>query len=148
MTESSRILALDFGERRIGVAVSDATATVAQPLTVLTRASLDSDLAAIGRLVAEYEVSEVVVGYPRALRGEVGRQARLVDAFMAELRKRVAVPVRRWDERLTTSAAARFLLEAGVRRQRRREVADKIAAALILQSFLDRRRGEGLKHDR
>lgn len=140
MTESSRILALDLGERRIGVAVSDISRAVAQPVTVITRTTPESDLESIAVLLREYEVGEILVGYPRPLRGDVGPQAKQVDRFAARLRQAFGIIVRRWDERLSTVEAQRYLREAAVGRTKRRQLVDKVAATLILQSYLDRRR--------
>ncbi len=135
----TRILGIDVGTVRIGVALSDPLGLTAQPHEVILRKKVDP-FARIAALVAEHEVERVVVGYPLQLDGEVGPAARSVDAFIAELEKGVHVPVERWDERLTTAAAERSMIEGGARRERRRESIDKVAAALLLQSYLDARR--------
>jgi len=137
-----RILSLDYGERRIGVAISDPTGTTGQPLTVIDKRDPRSDIKKISDLVNEYGVGEVVVGLPISLAGEIGPQARTVLAFVKELEEKLKVPVKTWDERLTTSVAERVLKESDIKRKRRKEVVDKVAAAIILQSYLDSRRTE------
>ncbi len=136
-----RILALDLGERRIGVAVSDPTGTVARPVGVVERKSRAEDLAAIGRLVAEYGVGRVIVGRPLTLRGEAGPQARWVEAYARALAEALPVPVELWDERYTT-VAAQEILETTRRpeKRRRRGEVDVVAAAVLLQGVLETRR--------
>lgn len=138
-----RIAGLDVGERRIGVAVSDPLGLTAQGLAVIERTGLEADLAALRRILAGYEVAEVVVGLPRDMSGEEGRQAALAREFAVAAREALGVPVTLWDERLTTLQATRALLEADLSRRRRRQVVDKVAAQLILQGYLDRRRASG-----
>lgn len=135
-----RILGLDYGERRIGVAISDPTGTTGQPLTVIDKRDSGSDIKKISDLVDEYGVDEVVVGLPVSLAGEIGPQAQIVLEFVEELKAELEVPVKTWDERLTTTAAGRALIESDVKRRRRKEVVDKVAAAIILQSYLDSKR--------
>lgn len=133
-----RILALDVGERRVGVAVSDPTATVARPLSVLERASWTEDFAAIAALVAEHEAELVVVGRPLTLRGEVGPQARVVERYAQALAEAISVPVRLWDERYSTVTAQEIARQIrGKGKRRRQEEMDALAAAVILQEFLD-----------
>jgi putative Holliday junction resolvase len=135
---TGRRLALDLGEARIGVALSDPLGIVAHPLAAVPRLGLRQDLANLGQLVAEYEIGQVIVGLPLHLSGEEGGQARDARRFAELLREHVApVGVILWDERLTTVQAERVLIAADVRRRRRRRVIDGIAATLILQSFLD-----------
>lgn len=135
-----RILGLDIGEKRIGVALSDPTATFAQPLLVLTRGpKLRGDLRAIAAICRDHEVEEVVVGLPLSMSGEAGSQAGIVRELVGRLRDFIDLPIVEWDERLSTVAAERALLEGDVRRRRRRQVIDKTAAALILSSYLDYR---------
>ncbi|HZD61008.1 MAG TPA: Holliday junction resolvase RuvX [Anaerolineae bacterium] len=135
----TRILALDVGAKRIGIAVSDPTGSMAQPLMVLDRRKDSSEIGRISELVDEYSVSEVVVGLPLSLAGEMGPQAREVLDYINELKGNLKVPVRTWDERLTTSFAERALVESDVRRKQRKQVIDKVAATLILQGYLDYR---------
>ncbi len=135
-----RILGLDIGSKRIGVAVSDELGITAQALETVLCKDADSDLNKIEDLVTRYEANEIVVGVPYNMNGTEGPQARIVNAFMKKLAQRVGVPVRGWDERLTTVAAERTLLEADLSRAKRRKVIDKVAAVIILQGYLNQRR--------
>ena len=136
----ARIVGLDVGDRRIGVAVSDALGLSAQPSPTVTRRSLAEDVTAIERLVASCEAAEVVVGLPKTLNGTIGPQAQKVLAFADALKARLAVPVTTWDERFTTVEAERVLLEADMSRAKRKKVIDGLAAGLILQGYLESRR--------
>jgi len=135
-----RVLGLDVGDVRIGVALSDETATIAGGLPTLARVGPRKDVRAVAALVREHGVTEVVVGLPRRLDGSLGPQAEKVQAFAADLRQSVRVPVQEWDERFTSVAATRALIEGGVKRRDRRQSVDKVAAVLILQGFLDHRK--------
>ncbi len=137
----SRVMALDIGTRRIGVATSDEAGLIAQPLTVIIREGTVKDVAAIVRMVREQGVQEVVVGRPVALRGEETESTRKVLDFVDRLRDSVEVPVVMVDERLSTVEASRRMLEADVRRGERRQRVDAVAAALILERYLNSRRG-------
>jgi putative Holliday junction resolvase len=138
-----RILALDVGERRTGVALSDSLGWLATPLTVLKSRSREAELAAIVELVQSRQVEQVVVGYPRSLDGSVGPQAKRVDQYVAQLRTHLPeVPVILWDERLSTAQAERLIHEAGKRVQRER--IDAAAAAVILQDYLDAQRSRAI----
>ena len=136
-----RILGLDPGERRIGIAISDPTGTLARPLQTLVRGSREEDFAAIAALVAEHNVELVVVGWPLSLDGTEGPQARRVARYTDALAACLPVPVVSWDERVTTAAADEILRQIrgrkGRRRARARGQVDAIAAAVILQSYLD-----------
>jgi putative Holliday junction resolvase len=137
-----RVLALDLGSKRIGVAVSDITGSVASPLTVLTRSrSRRHDHERIAALVRDEEAEMVVIGLPIHLSGAEGPAARAARTEAEALGTMIAVPIETFDERLTTVTAERALAEAGVRGPARRQLVDKVAAAVILQSFLDRRAG-------
>jgi putative holliday junction resolvase len=139
-----RALGLDLGSKRIGVAVSDRSGTIATPLTVISRGrSRRDDHARIAALVREEEAEVVVVGLPRSLSGGTGPAARAATTEIEALASVVGVPVETYDERFTTVTAERALAEGGVRGRARREVVDKVAAAVILQSWLDARRGSG-----
>lgn len=141
-----RILAIDPGERRLGIAVSDPTGLIAVPVEVLERGSWAKDLARLRHLVELYQVTEIVVGRPLTAAGTVGPQAKTAARFAERLRTAIAVPVTEVDERYTTAAAERTLREGGARRQTRRRRRDAVAAALILQPLLDRaRRDEPLR---
>jgi putative Holliday junction resolvase len=136
-----RILGLDPGERRIGVAISDPLGIIAQPHSVIDREREDA-LEAVRNLVTRYDVARVVVGHPVSLSGREGAAAAAARSFAAELADAVDCDVVLADERLTTAIAERALLEGGVRRERRREVRDKVAAAVMLQAYIDREQVE------
>jgi putative Holliday junction resolvase len=139
-----RILGLDIGSKRIGVAMSDELGLTAQGLESMKCKDSATDLERIVKLVTDYGVSEIVVGIPFNMDGSEGPQAKKVRAFMQLLGDRVAVPLKEWDERLSTVAAERTLLEADMSRAKRRKVVDKLAAVIILQGYLDRKQFEGL----
>jgi len=133
-----RILALDYGERRIGVAVSDELGITAQGLTTLIRKNLKWDMGEITKVVEAYSVDLVVVGYPVRLDGTRGIQCEKVDRFIRVLEKRFTLPVERWDESLSTWEAEEILSEALVKRKKRKEVVDRLDASIILQSYLNK----------
>ncbi len=131
-------LCLDIGTRRTGVAISDPIGMLARPLGRLPGGEGVEALAdRLRHLIEEHQVEAIVVGLPRRLSGEHGPEAEHVTSLAAGLRERLAVPVQLWDERLTTVEARRLMIEAGVRRKRRKAVIDEIAATVILQSYLD-----------
>ena len=135
---TGRVLGLDVGSRRLGVAVSDPTGTVASPLTTLARRTPDEDVRALAGLAAEHEAAVVVVGLPVTLAGREGPAARAVRAYLEQLRSRLPeLDFRLADERLSTVAAERALVGGGVRRRARRAVVDQVAASLFLQAWLD-----------
>lgn len=133
-----RIMGLDVGEKRIGIAISDELGWTAQGHSVLQRGKLGADLEHLGRLCSELGVETIVVGFPRNMNGTVGAKAEEIMEFGRLLRDTLGLPVEYWDERLTTVAATRTLLEANVSRQKRKGVIDKLAAVNILQGYLDR----------
>jgi len=136
-----RALGLDLGTRRIGVAVSDSDRTVATPIEVLARSrDLVRDRGRIAEIVREWEVTTVVVGLPLSLSGHVGPAAKAALAEVEALRATLAVPVETYDERLSTVTAERSLMEQSLRAPARRRVVDKVAAAVMLQAWLDRER--------
>jgi putative Holliday junction resolvase len=132
-----RILALDHGTKRIGVAVSDETKTIAQPLEYILAEPFAQFLARLKELLVAKEVDLVLIGLPRNMDGSYGPAAQTVEAFVAVLRTAITVPVKTWDERLTSAQANRILIQANVRRNKRKEKVDKMAAAILLQSYLD-----------
>ena len=132
-----RILALDHGTKRIGVAVSDETKTIAQPLEYILAEPFAGFLERLKQLVREKEVDLILIGLPRNMDGSYGPAAQKVEAFVAVLRGAITVPIRTWDERLTSSQANRILIQGNVRRDKRKEKVDKMAAAILLQSYLD-----------
>ena len=139
-----RCLGLDVGDRRIGVAVSDPLGWTASPLPTVERVSWKKDLARVRSLLEEHRVELVVVGLPIRMDGTAGERAERTLEFVRRLQATTRVPVVTWDERLSTREAERRMVEADVRRERRREVIDGIAASLILQGYLDSRNaGEG-----
>ena len=137
----SRILGLDLGEKRIGVALSDATGTLASPLTIIARTTDDGAIEDILRLVTERGATRIIVGLPRTLDGQIGPQAKIVQAFGEALRARASVPVEYRDERLTTVTAMRLKQEGSKRKLDRKTRYDAMAAAVILQDYLDESHG-------
>ena len=135
----TRVLGLDLGARRIGVALSDETGTLASGLPTLEAVGSRRDLNTVAALVEKHAAGCVVVGLPLNLDGSSGPQAAKALSFVEGLRRRVRVPVVTWDERLTTVAAHEAMIEAGVRRERRKRLVDQVAAVLILQGYLDAR---------
>lgn len=136
---AGRWLGLDYGSRRIGVAVSDPTGTIASPLTTVENKGPAAVIAALRRVAAETGAVGVVVGLPVRTSGQEGPEAGAAREFAARIEAALALPVRLWDERLTTASAERALIEGGVRRERRRDLIDRVAAQMMLQSFLDAR---------
>jgi len=135
-----KILGLDLGKRRIGLAISDETCTIASGLGVYTRRSLEEDLKYLAEIVEREGVGLVVLGLPRNMDGSLGPKARDVQEFKEQLEDHLETPVELFDERLTTAEAERVLLEADLSRRRRKEVRDQLAAVLILQGYLDRQK--------
>jgi putative Holliday junction resolvase len=132
-------MGLDYGDKTIGVAVSDLLGLTAQGLEVIRRTNPEKDLNRLEEIVRDYEVTEIVVGLPKNMNGTIGPRGELCIAFAEAVRERLKLPVQMWDERLTTVSATRTLLEADVSRKKRKLVVDKMAAALILQNFMDSR---------
>lgn len=137
LTIKGRVLALDLGEKRIGVAVSDPTRTIAASLTVLNRKSRQEDFARIARLLAEQQAALLVVGLPVPLSGVEGEKAAWVRDYTAELAQQIDVPIALWDEALTTVQAYDSLRQRGKRARQAKQRVDAVAAAFILQSYLD-----------
>ena len=137
-----RIMGLDFGSKTVGVAVSDPLGITAQGIEIVRRTSenkLRRTLARIEELVKEYEVTEIVLGFPKNMNNTIGELAEKSLAFKEMLERRTGLPVVMWDERLTTVAANRTLIEGGVRRENRKDYVDMLAAVYILQGYLDSR---------
>jgi len=134
-----RIAALDVGDARIGVAVSDELGITAQGIGVVQRVGGKRDLEALSQMLGPYAPERVVVGLPLNMNGTEGPQAARVRAFADKVAAHLGLPIEFWDERLTTVAAVRILLEGDVSRRRRKDLIDKVAAALILEGFLARR---------
>ena len=138
--EKRRVLGLDVGSRRIGIAVSDPLGITAQGLETLQRQNKRLDFEKLQKLARDYAIAEVVVGFPLRMSGAEGVQAEKMHRFADELRERLQIPVHLWDERLTSAEANRLLRETDMSIQRRAQVVDQMAAVLILQSWMERQR--------
>ncbi|WP_027414953.1 Holliday junction resolvase RuvX [Aneurinibacillus terranovensis] len=132
-----RIMGLDVGEKTIGVAVSDEMGWTAQGIETIRREGKNKDFGRLEELIKEYDIEEIVVGLPKNMNGSIGPRGQACEAFARSLRQRTDLPVRMWDERLTTMAAERMLISADVSRKKRKQVIDKMAAVMILQNYLD-----------
>lgn len=143
-----RILGLDVGSRTIGIAVSDPLGITAQGLPTIRRKNKRLDLEVLEALIRQYDIAEIVVGYPLRMSGLAGTQSEKMATFAEVLGKRFALPVHLWDERLTTAEASRVLRDSEMSIKRRGEVVDRLAAVLILQSWLDRRSQQASNHPR
>lgn len=133
----SRILALDLGKKRIGLALSDPLRITAQGLPNLVRTNKRADLEALGQLVREQGVAMVLMGNPINMRGSEGRQSVWVREFADAIRERLGVPVQLWDERLTSVEAGRVLRQSGISIEKRAAAVDRLSAVILLQSYLD-----------
>ena len=139
-----RIMGLDFGSKTVGVAISDPLMITAQGIEIIRRKEenkLRQTLARIEELIVEYGVEEIVLGLPKNMNATEGVRAELTNEFKDKLERRTGLPVALWDERLTTVAADKAMMEAGIRREKRKDYVDMIAATLILQGYLDLKRG-------
>jgi len=134
---ATRILALDPGTKRVGVALSDELGWTAQPLETFERKSLNVDIAHINELVRRHDVREIIIGMPVQLNGRMGPAAQSAQQFLDAVQAAVGIPVVAWDERLTTKAAEQMLIEADVSRKKRKGVVDRVAAAILLKSYLE-----------
>lgn len=135
-----RIMGLDLGSKTVGVAISDPLLITAQGIEIIRRKEenkLRQTLARIEALIVEYEVDRIVLGLPKNMNDTLGERAEFSLAFKEKLERRTGLPVVMWDERLTTVAADKAMMEAGIRRENRKDYVDKIAACLILQGYLD-----------
>ena len=135
-----RIMGLDFGSKTVGVAVSDELLLTAQGLEIIRRKEENKQrqtLARIEELIVEYGVSEIVLGYPKNMNDTLGDRVQKTEEFKEKLERRTGLPVVLWDERLTTVAADKLMMEAGIRRENRKDFVDQIAASFILQGYLD-----------
>ena len=134
-----RIMAIDHGTKRMGIALSDETATLAQPLEFIPAEPFADFLKRLKEIIREKQVEEILIGMPRNMDGSYGTAALKVQAFVAVLKETIAIPMRMWDERLTSAQANRMLIQAEVRRDKRKQRVDAAAAAILLQSYLDSR---------
>ncbi len=141
-----RILAIDFGTRRVGLAVSDPLGITAQGLATLERSGREADLEHIRKVAEEYSAERVIVGNPIGHDGNETAMSRRAAAFAQKLRRRLGCPVELWDERLTSAQANRVLRDSGMGIEKRRRAADRVAAVLLLQAYLDRRASEAEGH--
>ena len=135
----ARVLGLDVGSKRIGLAISDPLGITAQGLETIHRQNKRLDFAQLEKIIREYEVTEIVVGYPLRMSGAEGIQTEKMQRFAEELRQRFPLPVHLWDERLSSAQANRLLRETEMSIKRRGQVVDQMAAVLILQSWMDAR---------
>jgi putative Holliday junction resolvase len=135
-----RMMGLDIGSHTIGVAISDELEITAQGLKTLRRKSLEEDFKEIDTIMRQFEIEKIVVGLPKNMDGTLGKQAEFILKWVKVLVAKIPVPVVTWDERLSTAAASKVLLEADLSRRKRKKVIDKLAAVLILQGYLDRSR--------
>ncbi len=140
-----RIMGLDFGSKTVGVSISDELLITAQGIEIIRRKDenkLRQTLARIEELITEYGVTEIVLGYPKNMNDTLGERVEKTEEFKEKLGRRTGLPVSLWDERLTTVAADRTMMEAGIRRENRKDYVDQIAASLILQGYLDLRKNK------
>lgn len=137
-----RVLAIDFGIKRMGLAVSDPLGITAQGLPTIERAGLEEDLSRLGKLADQYSAATVVLGNPISHSGNETAMSRRVSEFAEKLRRRLKCPVELWDERLTSAEAGRVLRSSGISIRKRQKAVDRVAATLLLQSFLDHRANE------
>ncbi|MBU0672637.1 MAG: Holliday junction resolvase RuvX [Candidatus Margulisbacteria bacterium] len=137
-----RILGIDHGEKRLGIAISDPLGFTAQAVAVINKGeTIDQDISELNKIIKQYEgIDEIVVGLPKTMKGEIGPQAKKVLEFVAALNDKLPVQITTWDERLTTVSAERVLISAGLSRKKRKKVIDRSAAAHMLQSYLDTKR--------
>ena len=135
-----RIMGLDIGDKTIGVAVSDLMGLTAQGVTTIKRVGKKKDIEAIKQIIAEKQVNKIVSGLPKNMNGTIGTQGEKVQKFCELLKEETNLPIEFWDERLSTVAAERSLIEGNVRRENRKKVIDMLAAVIILQGYLDLKR--------
>ena len=134
-----RTMGLDFGEKRIGVAISDPSGLIAQGIDVIRRKGLEDDISRLREIIEGYRVEEIVIGMPRNMNGSLGRKAEEVQQFIELLKSELDIPLITWDERLSTHQAEGVLIEADMSRAKRKKVIDRMSAVVILQNYLDSR---------
>ncbi len=132
-----RILGLDVGDRTIGIAVSDPLGFTAQGITTINRKNNEYDIDELIKICKEYSIESIVCGLPKNMNGTLGEQGQKVLDFCSLIEENITIPIKMWDERLTTAAANRAMLEANLSRAKRKKIVDKIAATYILQGYLD-----------
>ncbi|HBC30781.1 MAG TPA: Holliday junction resolvase RuvX [Clostridiales bacterium] len=133
-----RLMGLDVGDKTIGVAVSDLLMITAQGVTTIKRTNIKNDISELKKLIDEYQVTKIVAGIPKMLDGTIGIQGEKVLKFLDKMKKHIELPVELEDERFTTTISERMLIEADVKRKKRKEVIDKLAAVQILSSYMQR----------
>lgn len=133
-----RLMGLDVGDKTIGVAVSDLLMITAQGVTTIKRTSMKNDVEELKKLINEYDVTKIIAGLPKMLDGTVGIQGEKVLAFLEKLKKYIDLPIELEDERFTTTISERMLIDADVKRKKRKEVIDKLAAVHILSGYMQR----------
>lgn len=137
---SLRILGIDLGDKTIGLAVSDPTGLLSQPVKTIRRMDIEHDMEAVKQAIGEYDVGRIVIGLPKNMNGSIGPQSEKILQFVELLKEATGMEVVLWDERLTTVAAERALLEADLSRKKRKKVIDSVAASIILQGYLESQR--------
>jgi len=137
LTKQKRILCIDFGDKRIGIAISDEFGLTAQPHKVIERKNASFDFSIILDIIDSFQIGEIIVGMPFNMNGSIGPQAQKVLTFIDKLKDKVQIPINQWDERLSSCAAEKTLIEANVKRRKRKKIIDKMAAQYILQGYLD-----------
>ncbi len=142
MVKPKRLLCLDIGEKRIGLAIAEVNSAIAKPLTTINRSVLEQDLQKISQIISEQQVVKVIVGYPLTLSGKPGIQAKITDNFVYYLENSLKISVERFDERFSSKLAMQSLKKLKLRREKMREIADQVAASIILQDYLDHSRQE------
>ncbi len=137
-----RVLGIDYGEKRIGLAISDPLGIIAQGLKVVSAENFfqNKGIEEFRELIKEFKISKIVVGFPLNMDGSTGKKGNEVQSFVEQLKKHISLPIVLWDERLTTVAAENILINSDLSRKRRKKVVDKVAAAIILQGYLDRQK--------
>ncbi len=146
MPSDNRIMALDVGEVKIGVALSDPEGIIATPLTVIPAKDRDVALDNVVKLVNQNEVKQIVVGMPRSLSGDMGMQAQFTEVFIRQLSQRCSIPIETWDERFSSTSANYSMRQGKLKRKEQKDWRDAIAAALILQAYLERQRYKKLEN--
>lgn len=131
------MLGIDYGSRRIGMAISDVTGMIARPLDTIHRSVLEDDMKKIEAAIEQFQPEEIVIGLPVSMNGQSSEKTKEVINFIDNMKKSIRIPIVQWDERLTTVISERMLIDSGVRRENRKNVIDKVAAVVILQSYLD-----------
>lgn len=139
-----RILGLDYGRRRIGIAISDPLGITAQPLETLGEGDDKKAIERVAYHIQCHNVETIVVGYPLTLRGEKGQSVKMVERFIQQMQKSISVPIVKWDERLSSTEAERYLKKMKIKSSRQKEKIDQIASVLILQSYMDFKKGSPL----